>query len=312
MTLALMLLMAAAVAAYFAWTLSQPQQPPVIVSGAGKADSETDAAEAEQPEKPVTFDVVFARSAIAAGSTISAEQLIVHALPIEPPHTYADPEAVTGARVWRDIEAGEMLRPGHLRQGSDLATTLLAEERAIAVAVDEVVGIGGLLAPGDSVDVLLYLRESPQDQIPSAQVLLEDIRLLSFAERVQPPPDRASEEEPERTEFRGKTAVLAVPQKDVPRLMLASNAGTLRLALRSADNPAAVIKEDFSVTDTLVTTPLPSGEKEDRAAVVRLSDILPQPERSKPRPQPKPEPEKITIQIHRGDAAETVELPQIQ
>lgn len=304
MVLALVLLGGAGVAAYFAWTLSQPQEARVIVRDS-KDEPLKPQAGTEDPEQAVVHEVVFARRAIDAGSIISAEQLTLHALPLQPPHTYDKPDTLLGKRVWRDIEKGEMIRPGHLRQGSDLAATLLPTERAVAIAVDEVVGAGGLLAPGDSVDVLLYLREH-DGGFPSAQIVLEDVRLLSFAERIQPPPDSAVDDKPERTEFRGKTAVLAVPQEELSRLMLASNAGTLRLALRSATSVGQSVG-----TDRLLTVSgLPESAEERSANPLQLDALLPARPEPQPRRQPAPpEPEKTRIQVHRGGASETVELP---
>lgn len=310
MILAMMLLGGAGVAAYFAWTLSQPKEASVIVGDSGK-DLDRSKAEPEEGEQAVVHEVVFARQAIGAGSIISADQLTLHALPVQPPHIYDKPDTLVGKRVWRDIEKGEMIRPGHLRQGSALAATLLPTERALAIEVDEVVGTGGLLAPGDSVDVLLYLREAHKDTFPSAQIVLENVRLLSFVERVQPSPDAATDKEPERADFRGKTAVLAVPREDLTRLMLASSAGTLRLALRSATSIAEPALADSSATDEWITNSEMSGSAGERSTELLELDAL-LPARPEPRQQPAPaasEPEKTRIQVHRGGASETVELP---
>ncbi len=312
MVLAVVLLIGAAVAAYFAWTL-QVQQSPITVAVKDDEDgADTPADRPKETEDAATFDVVFARRAIEPGTAITAEELVVHELPVQPPQIYEHPDALVGKRVWRTIAEGEMIRPGHLREGSDLAATLLPAERAVAVDVDAVIGAGGLLAPGDRVDVLLYLKEAGRGGSSSAQVVLEDIRLLSFAERVQPPPDRAADAESERTEFRSETAVLAVPRADITRLMLASNAGKLRLALHSAASPARIIKKDFAVTDRLVTDTPPAELTGKPADLVQLDALLPEPPAPpEPPPQAKePEPEPITIQIHRGASAETVELPQ--
>lgn len=323
MVLAFVLLGAAFIAAYFAWHLSQPQVPEIEVT-----DSETDD-RAGPREQSQTFPVVFASQAIPRGSTIRAEDLVVHQLPVQPPEIYENTDTLVGTVVWRGIGEGEMIRPGHLRRGSRLAGTLLPSERAVAIAVDEVVGTGGFLSPGDRVDVLLYLRDTRQDAPPSAQVILEDVRLLAFVDRVQPSPEQAAaeKEESEQAEFRGKTAVMAVPQEDMSRLMLASSAGTLRLALRSSlqgDTAMAVADADSAATAELMATDNVTQAKEEREApiqFIQLDALLPeqpparQPQK-KPAPEPEPtpvsEPEKIRIPIHRGGMADTAELPRTQ
>ncbi len=317
MILALILLGGAVVAGYFAWVLSQPQEPAVTINEPEAGADEPDDA-VNDPEQPAGFEVIFARDSIEAGSKISAEQLEVHLLPVQPPAVYTSPDVLAGKRAWRRIEKGEMIRPGHLREGSDLAAALLPTERAVAIAVDEVVGTGGFLAPGDSVDVLLYLRDAPKGGFPSAQVVLEEVRLLSFVERVQPPPDGAGSEDPERAEFRGKTAVLAVQSQDIARLMLASSAGTLRLALRSSADLHEAPGGDIRVADRSMTEVILPDRNDMAAAPIQLDALWPASTGAKPpseRPRPAPtqakqtSPQKTAIMIHRGSSAEAIELP---
>lgn len=57
-------------------------------------------------------------------------------------------------------------------------------ERAVAVAVDDVIGAAGQLRPGDYVDVLLFLREENNNPQSSAQVVLPALRVLSVGEQM--------------------------------------------------------------------------------------------------------------------------------
>ncbi len=305
--LAVTLLIGAVIFAFLAWQLSQTTPSVALVEPEPVTEPEEIVAE------PAGYPVVFARERIPPEEAITHDQLETFLLPVQPPDTYSMSEDLIGKRSWRSIAAGEMVRPGHLRIGSRLATTIYPHERAVAISVDEVIGSGGFLSPGDKVDVLLYLRDAPRGGYPSAQVVLQDVRLLSFAERVQPLPETAQvEDEDERTEFRGVTAVLAVSEQQVTRLMLASSAGTLRLALRSAlalKTPEDDVSEPLSGTRA-AGDGQQKPELEDFSRIISLDELLPEPpgrevQAAEPSPPPPPRPR---IAIHRGVSLEEVEL----
>ena len=116
-------------------------------------------------------------------------------------------------------------------------------ERALTLGVDEVSGAGGHLRPGDYVDVLVYLREETDNPLASAQVIVPALRLLSVGQQIglardglpaEPvDPDPKAREEKRRNPPR--TVVVAVPEALASRLTLAAQAGSLRLAVRSAE-----------------------------------------------------------------------------
>ena len=58
------------------------------------------------------------------------------------------------------------------------------DERALAVAVDEVINAGGQLTPGDYVDVLLFLRMDNLNLQPSAQLAIPALRVLGVGEQL--------------------------------------------------------------------------------------------------------------------------------
>ncbi|MEL0027488.1 MAG: RcpC/CpaB family pilus assembly protein, partial [Perlucidibaca sp.] len=67
---------------------------------------------------------------------------------------------------------GALLQLSDLQPGSEVARLLRPGERAIAIPVDEVVGGGGFVQPGDLVDVLLFLRGENGGK-DSAQVVMQ-------------------------------------------------------------------------------------------------------------------------------------------
>ena len=116
-------------------------------------------------------------------------------------------------------------------------------ERALAVAIDEVIGAAGQFGPGDYVDILLFLRQEGANPQPSAQVILPAARVLSVGDELGLTSDGqpvslpvAGEQAQQQAQRRvgARTVVLAVPESLISQLMLATHAGTLRLAVRSA------------------------------------------------------------------------------
>ncbi|MNV67725.1 hypothetical protein D3C71_1605350 [compost metagenome] len=106
------------------------------------------------------------------------------------------------------------------------------------------VNVGGQLTPGDYVDVLLFLRMDTLNPQPTAQLVVPALRVLGVGEQLgltndgQPSgPARNVEEKLKQDQSRAaaRTVLLAVPEQLVSRLMLATQAGVLRLAVRSAD-----------------------------------------------------------------------------
>jgi pilus assembly protein CpaB len=131
-----------------------------------------------------------------------------------------------------EIDVGEPVLAKHFSEASRISRALQPGERAVAVRVDGVTGLGGFVAPGDSVDVLFFARRDGRE-IPDTQarVLLEGARVLAFGTRLE---SKGSE-----PETNARTAVLAVREKDAASLLLADAAGTLRLCLHQASDSGA-------------------------------------------------------------------------
>lgn len=196
--------------------------------------------EAALPEAEDAHPVVVSRKALPAGHTIKAEDLAWVPFPIRPDHTYGSPSELIGKAPAVSVAAGEVLQERHFLPGSLLSRSLQPGERAIAVKVDEVVGSGGLVRPGDHVDVLLYLRAAGKE-LPksSAQIVLKHVRVLAYGDAVIGAADPAAGDDDARA-ARERSAVLAVPLDQASALMLAASAGSLRLAVYGAEESQAV------------------------------------------------------------------------
>ncbi|MBG6380817.1 type 4b pilus Flp biogenesis protein RcpC [Pseudomonas aeruginosa] len=187
-------------------------------------------------EKLERKPVLVASRDLPALAVISKDDLSVELLRTAPVGSYDRPEALLGKRVWVAVPAGSILSAAALEPGGPLARTIRPDERAMAIAVDEVVGGGGFVLPGDYVDVMLFVRdERDGESTPLAQLVLPGVRVLTYGERIAVGSDGQDRSNQEKDPRPPRTAVLAVPEDGVARLMLASQAGSLRLAIRSKD-----------------------------------------------------------------------------
>lgn len=178
-------------------------------------------------------------------------------------------EAWAGRTLMTDLPAGSPLVETHFSPGGQVARLLRPGERAVAIPVNDVVGGGGFLQPGDVVDIILFM-EGDEGRRPSTQVVMRTVRVLSFGTELipvpatsgQPAPADENQSGPSGGRFReAKTAVLAVAEPDVSRLMLANSLGELRLAIVPSEELrlAAVGGITIPVTEVpaAVTSPAP-------------------------------------------------------
>lgn len=247
MVLAGLLLVGAVIAGY--WGLSLSRQPQVVEVVAEPAPAVA-VPNIELPSLPVREEeervpvVVLAR-AVVAMSEISAEDLLIEELRVAPPGSFAESEPLVGRVVWRDLPAGTVLNESSFESGGPLARMIRPDERALAIQIDEVIGGGGHIQPGDYVDVLLFLRDDDRNSDRTVQVVIPALRILTVgssmgADRSGEPlmPPVAEDEKDSRANRRveaPRTAVLAIPEALLTRFMLASEVGKLRLAVRSID-----------------------------------------------------------------------------
>jgi pilus assembly protein CpaB len=134
-----------------------------------------------------TVQVVIASEPIEFGEPITAEKLKLAPWPSNalPAGTYSRvSDLADGERprvALRALEPNELLTAKAVSgEGGRLSTsTLLGESmRAVSIPVNEVVGAGGFLVPGDRVDVFVT-RSGEQDELPYADLLVQGARVLA-------------------------------------------------------------------------------------------------------------------------------------
>ncbi|MFJ9992106.1 Flp pilus assembly protein CpaB [Pseudomonas putida] len=247
MVLAALFLFAALLAGYWGVVLSRPAPPPAIPAAALDQPPAEVVVAPPQPPEPARSAIVVLRKALPANTPLTEDDVLLERLQVVPADAFQRIDQVLGRTSARPLPAGSWLDESSFQPGGPLARMIRAHERAVAVGVDDVIGAAGQLRPGDYVDVLLFLREENNNPQSSAQVVVPALRVLSVGELMglanDGRPAQTAEEEQARREQHGsqggvggtRTVTLAVPETLASRLMLAAQAGTLRLAVRSAD-----------------------------------------------------------------------------
>lgn len=244
MGLAVLFLLGALFAGYWGLVLSR-QPAPVAQATVVQTDTVVAAPPvAEKPmEDPTRQPVLVLAKDIPAYEPIKADDLIVERLKVAPVGSFSKPEEAIGRMSWRPLAAGTWLTDSSFEAGGTLARMIRPGERALALSIDEIIGAGGQLSPGDYVDVLLYLPSDQTNPDRSAQTVVPALRVLSVGALVGPVNQGQEEQgisrderaQQQKLKANARSVVVAVPEKLLSRLMLASQAGPLRLAVRSAE-----------------------------------------------------------------------------
>jgi pilus assembly protein CpaB len=214
----------------------------IRLSSAPPAPTQTVVVQA--PPSIPTEPIVVAARTLKKGQAITADDVVIKNQANAPTNAFHATSEITGRVLVEKLDAGTVIMPSMLAADT-MASLLNTGERAMAVQVDEVVGIGGYAKPGDRVDVLLYIPANREtNEQSSAQIILQNARLLSLGEINQMATEAARREADKSGSSIGTTsearergqqprsAVLAIPEADSTRLMLAASSGQLRLALR--------------------------------------------------------------------------------
>lgn len=193
--------------------------------------------------------LVVAAKAIAAGQVLAEQDLQLQAMAQRPDGAFDTVASAVGQVAAVEVPQGAAVLSAQMVHG--LATRVNEGERAVAVKVDENIGAGHRIRPGDFVDVFFVLRrDGTEIEQSQARLLLSRKRVLAYggasveamvASDGQRPDEARAANASGAAMDSARTAVLAVPVEEVSRLALGSANGNLLLALR---NPADLAEPD--------------------------------------------------------------------
>ena len=215
--------------------------------------------------------VVVAAQDIPVRTLVTPQMLAIKELPADARHAkaFTGVEQINGKVSNLPIAAGEQVLSTKFfarKEDSGLAFRIPPGRRAISVTVNELISSGGLINPGDFVDVITVFSgteggNQASQAIPanqdSAAMVLQNIEVLAVAQSLQGPTaeptganavagqvtgNRPDSRQEAIARPNARTATLAVTPEEAQKLILAEEKGKIRLALRGVDDhePVAV------------------------------------------------------------------------
>jgi len=183
---------------------------------------------------PNTQLVVTAAISIPFATKVAARHLRLTEVPtgVLPTGAFTEMVDVEGKVSTTSIGRGEILvaeRFAAHTRGSTLAALVAPNMRAVTVRVDDVIGVGGFLLPGNTVDVLAARKGSKGRAV--AETILKDIKVLAVDQT-------ASTDENEPVIVRAVT--LEVTPKAAEALVKARTEGSIQLTLRNPEEEEIV------------------------------------------------------------------------
>ena len=145
----------------------------------------------KRPEKVDKRDLVVAAHALSVGGVLNAQDLKLIQVPVEefPAGCFSRAAEVIGRPMASSILAEEPIREGRLAprgSGLGLAPVIPTGMRAVAVKVNDVVGVAGFALPGMHVDVLATGRPPEDGSGSVTKTILQDIMVLSAGQTIEP------------------------------------------------------------------------------------------------------------------------------
>ena len=199
-----------------------------------------------------TQTVVVAAKEIPAGTSITPDmvKLSSYLKTSIPPGSFSSPEQVSGRVVQTQVVVGEPLLASRMGEKAGLTVLLTPGQRAMAVKVNEIIGVSGFITPNDRVDVIANVArpggEGQDGQI--SKIVLQNKRVLSVAQTVEGQKDGKPQV--------ASSITLELTPEDAEKLSLASLEGKILLALRGTQDEH-IIQTRGSTTRDLLALPAP-------------------------------------------------------
>ncbi len=199
-------------------------------------------------------DVLVANRDILRGTAVDERMLMRIQVPAKfvQPSAVTDPREVIGRVVAVPIAQGAQLLGTYLEDAgrSALAYEVPRGRRAITVAVNDITGVGGLIRPGNFVDILGTFefgrpisqsggRTQYAEERTEARMLMQNVLVIAVGQDHQATAPAANQPAAEgapaqvERQTRATNITCLVDPQQAQQLVLAQQIGTLTMALRS-------------------------------------------------------------------------------
>lgn len=200
--------------------------------------------------------VVVAAADVPIGAKLDATHLKTVKWPKEsiPQGSFSDVNAPLGRVVVRPLTAGDAVTEAKLipkegAPGAGIMTYIVPQgHRAVTVAVNEVAGVAGFLAPHNRVDVVVT-TVPPGTTEPISKIVLQNVPILAIGQII---------EQKEGKPVVVPTVTLDLTPEDSEKLVLAASKGSLQLLLRHVVDTATVESRGATISKVLGTVERPA------------------------------------------------------
>lgn len=254
-----------------------------------------------KPSAASTTKIAMAATNLELATTLAAEHIQMVDWPdsVAAPDAIRDPKAAVGRVLVAKVVKGQMLLEPMLAprdSGKGLAALIPPSMRAVAVRVDDVVGVAGFIHPEDRVDVIVTIRPpKPENAETVSKIVMQNVEVLTVGKELETKDGARNKPVPVTV------ATLLVTPEGSEKLALAANQGKILLSLRSrADDREAE-------TSGIVASALLGQLQEPRRVAASGPPILSRRAQASMAAAvpPKPAaPEKQVVEILRGDRFE--------
>ncbi|HJP87648.1 MAG TPA: Flp pilus assembly protein CpaB [Candidatus Limnocylindrales bacterium] len=249
----------------------------VVVLLGGKPTTGPDSGVAATPPPPVI--VLTAASDIPLGTIVTAEMFSTKTLApnLVEANAYGDASQAIGKTTRKAILTGQQVHSSDF-QNRAVPITVPQGRRAVAIAVNQLTGVGNLLDVGDTIDMVISLRG---DAFPVVQVLadgsvtvvsginplsiklpllLQDVQIIGTIDPPPPAAPAAAQGQPAPSVAPGvaldqqKLLVLAVTPQQAEVILFARTTGGLDAILRSPLDAGTTVETTGVILKTLVDT----------------------------------------------------------
>src|SRR6185295_4370647 len=183
-------------------------------------------------------DIVVAAQDILPGTSFNEETLkkgLTKTTPWPktsiPAGAFSTPQQIVGKVNRVKILANEPILESRLAgEGAGLTVRLEAGKRALAVGVNELIGVSGFIVPDDRVDIILTTSPLGTNQESKiSKIVLQNKRVLSVAQ---------STEQKDGKPQLARSITLELTPEEVEKLTLAASEGQIAMALRGLGDDA--------------------------------------------------------------------------
>ncbi len=238
--------------------------------------------------------VVVAAAPLPLGTLLKAADLRVVQWPdtSRVPGTAGSVDALVGRGVIAPLVINEPVTADKLAPvgaGAGLPPAIPPGMRAMAVKVNDVIGVAGFAVPGTHVDVVATIR-SEKDKEEVSRVVLSNVQVLTAGTN--------QEQTKTNDPIRATVVTLLVTPEDAERLALVTNEGNISLALRNPLDLVPTESKGTRMSSLVAPAPAPAAAVTTRPRATRAAPAPVTAKAAPPPPPPPPPP--YTVQIIRA------------